>query len=242
MPVTLTADGGASLKDRQYRDLVRFMVYRDQHGRRWSGNASRETGVPEGTVTPHGWRAPFAMLYPPAKYLTYALDGDMGLVTVDYDRWLIDTADAWSDYQNWLMQVAQKHFGAAAIQKIEEQDANLVALAGPSPMHIEFVRAMKAGNKWALGIPRSDGTPYPMPPWAAKYERTLMTREAFDGADIGLTVNAADYPDVEDETALARYDALTEYEDLEDAVDPIPTPKRGPGRPRKTLPLDHEVG
>jgi hypothetical protein len=216
---------GSTLKEQMWHNKVRPAVLQDQHGRSWSTKIDTTTLHPACPLTPDGWQAPFAMLYPPPKYQTIA-SGAFGRLVIDYDLWLIDAHDAEREYQTWVLQVAKQQFGAAALQKIREGDADLRLLAGPPPASSEFIKAMKSGNKWALGIRKLDGTTYPMPPWAKDLVDTLLPTESWDGSSVNTTVDASAYPDVEDD-ALAvadRYAAAAQYADVEDDADPAALP------------------
>ena len=231
---------GATVKERMWADKVRTGIFRDQHGRPYSTQVDKETGDPAAPLTPTNWRAPFPALYPAPKYQTFPRDS-MGMMVIDYDRWLIDVSDAWKEYSQELQFWARKEYGGAAMRALEEGNPRLRELAGPPPASVEFVRAMRAGNKWALGILKPDGSRYPMPPWAADIVDTLFVHESFDGTGVDLAADANAYPDVEDEDALAvaqRYAAASQYADLEEDTDPNAAPdfqplKRGRGRPRK---------
>jgi hypothetical protein len=155
------------------------------------------------------------------------------MLTIDYDQWIIDLADASREYREYLLQTAQKHFGAAAMRAIEERDPKLKSLAGPPPGALEYVRAMKAGNKWALGLLRPDGQAYPMPPWAAPMIETLLPLETYGGSHIDTVVDDGEFPDVEMDSdadgairVADRYADADQYLDLEDAIDPDAAPAR----------------
>lgn len=230
---------GSTIKERMWHEKVRPAIYRDQHGREYGTKQDKETGDPAAPLTPTTWRAPFPTLYPPAKYLTFPQDRP-GSVVIDYDRWIIDTNDAETEYRNWVLQVARQQFGAAALQRIQENDADLRRLAGPPPASVEVIKAMKAGNKWALGISRPDGSRYPMPPWAVELANTLVPHEAFEGTGVLTDVDASAYPDVDDDAleVADRYAAASAYADIEEDADPNGLPdfqpiKRGRGRPPK---------
>lgn len=231
---------GSTVKERMWADRVRPMVYRDQHGRRYGTKVDKDTGDPAAPLTPMDFRAPFPALYPPAKYMTFPPD-EAGLLLIDYDRWLVDVSDAWRGYEQELLFWARKEFAGGAMRAIEEGNPRLRELAGPPPASVEFVKAMKAGNKWALGIAKPDGTRYAMPPWAEDLVDTLRVHETYEGTGVSLAVDPSAYPDVEDDDAYAvaqRYAAASQYADVEEASDPGALPdfqpiKRGRGRPPK---------
>lgn len=234
---------GATIRVKSQADRRRTMIYRDQHGRKWSTEIDTDTMHPCVAMTPAGWRAPMPMLVPAQKYLTFT-PGDFGAVTIDYDQWLIDATDANREYRDHLLETAKHHFNAGAAAAIEGRNARLLQLAGPGPAAVDFVRAMRAGNKWALGLLKPDGSRYPMPPWAEPIVDTLRRIETYGGSDVDLSAFDGEFPDVEDDDApvavAARMDDAADYLDLEDAVDPfaarvVEPIKRGRGRPRKTL-------
>lgn len=249
MTAPLTEALGATIKVKGQEDWRRPATLRDQHGRTWATQINKETLHPVIAMTPAGWRSPFATLTPAQKYLKVP-QHEFGMVFVDYDQWIVDWSDAEREYRDHLLQVARKEFGAAAMRAIDERDPKLRLVAGPGPQSVEFVKAMKAGNKWALGIPRADGTPYPMPPWAEPLADSLRLIETYDGSNIAQDVTIDMYPDVDDDTGddgptiAARYGAAEAYADLEETVDPDAVHgepmRRGRGRPRKpiTAPLD----
>lgn len=230
---------GATIKERMWADKVRTAFYYDQHGREYSTQMDILTGDPAAPLTPTTWKAPFPTLYPPAKYQTFPRNRP-GYVHIDYDRWIIDGHDAETEYRTWVLQVARQQFGAAALQRIKENDADLRKLAGPPPASVEVIKAMKAGNKWALGLLRPDGTRYPMPPWAAELADTLVPQESYEGTGTTTDVDASQYPDVDDDALeiAGRYAAASAYADVEEDIDPMGLPdfqpiKRGRGRPPK---------
>jgi hypothetical protein len=223
---------GATLKRKGQQDYRRPAVLRDQHGRRWATQIETETMEPCIAMSPSGWSAPFPALVPPQKYLKTNAS-EFGLVSIDYDQWIIDLSDSAREYRVHLLEVAQKHFGAAAIRAIEERDPKLRVLAGPPPGALEFVRAMKSGNKWALGLLRPDGLRYAMPPWAAPLADTLLPIETWGGSGVDIDASAAEFPDVEPDgvedvaaRVADRYADADQYLDLEDAIDPDAAPAR----------------
>jgi hypothetical protein len=202
---------GATIKRKSQQDYRRAAVLRDQHGRKWGTQVESETMEPCVAMTPFGWSAPMAALVPPQKYL--GTNGtEFGVIAIDYDRWIIDLSDAEREYRDHLLQTARQHFGPAATT---------------------YLKAMKAGNKWALGICKPDGTRYPMPPWAVGELDSLKAIETYGGTGVDLGSDGAEfYPDVEDtdaELAIAaaeRMAAAAQYADLDDLVNPEPSTKR----------------
>lgn len=205
----------------QQQDTMRTMEYTDQHGRTFVAVASNKTLEPCGPLTPVGWHAPLPMMVPPTKYFTFH-PARVGRTVIDYDRWITDIANAEREYGVWVLQVAKREFGAAALQKIESRDHGLQMLCGPSPQSSEFVKAMKAGNKWALGIARMDGTAYPRPAWADPHVDGWIHESTYDGGEVDVRADPTAYPDVDDdaEDIVARVAGADRYADLEDDADP----------------------
>jgi hypothetical protein len=235
---------GATIRVKSQAERRRTTIFTDQHGRDWSTEIEVEHGWPCVAMTPAGWRAPHASLVPPQKYMTFR-PGRYSLVFIDYDAWIIDATDGNREYDQHLHEVAKMAFNSGAIAAIQRNDPELLKLAGPAPMAIQFIHAMKSGtSKWALGILKPDGTRYPMPPWAAPLFDSLKRIETYGGSDANLDAFAdMDFSDVEDDDAVERAERMAEndqYADLEDAVDPQAEPnwqptKRGRGRPKKLL-------
>lgn len=242
----------ATVREKLQYHRLRPGIFRDQHGREWSCQLSTETLHPASPLTPVGWKAPYPMLVPPAKYL--GMGRAFGTVEIDYDQWLRDIHEGRRAYDEQVMEWARRLYGGAALQAIKAGDPDLRRVAGPGPMSPEFVRAMKAGvSKWALGLPHPSGVPYPTPKWAEAELHTLQVYETWDGTDVDTAVDATKYADEEpvfgwDETAgEARDDepatvaAAAERRDAELAeararygdavVEPAPV-TRSRGRPR----------
>jgi len=218
---------------------MRTARFRDPHGRQWSCEISTETLHPCTPLTPVDFRVPHPMLVPPAKYLN--VSNVFGELTIDYDTWLVDVANARREYDAWVMEAARHLYKGAALDMIRAGDADLIKFCGPAPMSPEFVRAMKSGvSKWVLGLlPKSA----PVPAWAQKEMHTLTVVETWDGSDVETGIDVDRYRDDdaidEDADAMAeRLAAAARYGDVEDDADPFGLPqtepiKRGRGRPRK---------
>lgn len=226
-------------KEVQQQDTMRTMRFRDQHGRAYTTVVSIKTLEPCTVLTPEGWRAPLPMLSPPSKYFRFSSE-EVGQTRIDYDQWITDLTSAEREYRTWVLEIAKREFGGAALQKIESRDIGLRAMAGPAPQSPELVRAMKAGNKWALGQRKLDGTPYNRPTWADEYVDGWTFESTYDGGDVNLSASYTQYPDEDDDAVAvaARYEAASQYQDVEEDADPTGLPdftpiKRGRGRPPK---------
>lgn len=183
-------------KEKQQHETMATGVWTDQHGRRWAGMVDKETQAPM-TLRPFGWSAPLPTMVPPQQYHSY--DVQSRTFTIDYKGWLDEYAEAEREFKAFQMQVAKHHFGAAALEKIKADDADLKRLAGAPPQGIQYIKAMAAGNKWALGLQRPDGTPYPRPAWADDaYASWQVSYTLGDTGELVLD-DAEAFPDVEDE-------------------------------------------
>lgn len=183
-------------KEKQQHETMATGIWTDQHGRRWAGMVDKETQAPL-TLRPFGWAPPLPTMVPPQQY--HAYDVQSRTFTINYRGWLEEYADAEQEFKAFEMQVAKHHFGAAALEKIKAGDADLKRLAGSPPQNGQYIRAMAAGNKWALGLTRPDGTPYPRPSWAEDAWETWQVRYALRDEAVLSFDDAEAFPDVEDE-------------------------------------------
>jgi hypothetical protein len=187
------------VKEREQVDTMTTGVWRDQHGRQWAGMTDKESQSPI-SLRPWGWSPPLRSMTPPAKYHTY--DPASRSFVIEYKAWLDEYAEAAREYDAWILQVARHHFGAAALEKIKARDADLMRLAGSPPQDVQFIKAMAAGNKWALGLTKPDGSPYPRPSWAddALHSWQIETVSRDAGETLG---DLSQFWDVEDEASDA---------------------------------------
>lgn len=216
------------VKEREQHETMMPMILEDQHGREFSTQLSRDSGHPTTMLTPVGWKAPLPTMVPPQKYFTFGNGARLGRTKIDYERWITDIANAGREFDSWLRETAKNEWGSAAARMIATNDPQLYTLAGTPPQSVELVKAMAAGNKWALGIKRPDGTAYPMPPWAEPLIDSWRVVETFDGSDVDTRVNAADYPDVDDDAleAAARIADAERFADVEETEDAYALPSR----------------
>jgi len=172
------------VRDPEQPDSFVTGVYRDQHGRKFSGVLNKNTGTPVGHLNPWGWMPPLPTMIPPDKYRVYnAAEREF---TIDYDSWAEEYKTAASEFRDYQMQVAQKMFGARALDAITEGDAKLKQLTGEPPQDLLFIAAMKRGNPWALGLSRDK------PAWADR---------AWDSWNVRTVVN-------DNGSVLDAYDAI----------------------------------
>lgn len=216
-------------KEVQQQDTMRTMRFTDQHGRRYTAVVSNKTLDPCGAMTPDGWSAPLPTMVPPTKYFTFDA-AEVGRTVIDYDRWILDIGRAEKDYGVWVLERAKMEYGAAALQKIESRDHGLRMLCGPPPQSSEYIKAMKAGNPWVLGLRKPDGSAYRRPSWAEEFFDGWVFESTFDGSDVSITVDPSLYPSA-DEDALDIADRLAraeQYADAEEDADPTAQRVRAP--------------
>lgn len=203
------------------------MAHTDQHGREWDCTIDNRKESKFAPVTPPipKFSAPFPGLVPP-QHLVRPIIGKPGRLVIDYDAWLEDVRRARKAYTEQLRDYAhQRYQGQMVAVALENPPPDLLAMIGQPPPPLDFIRAMRAGNKWALGIRRADGTPYPMPPWAEPLLSWLVpVKEATT-----VEEDAAEFPDVEDDTdpeVIESAEVLADrarYQDLEEQYDPQAT-------------------
>lgn len=155
----------------------------------------------------------------------------LGKVYCDFPAYRMEQLINGRLWRQSLLDRAKKMYPNSYGEVVQNPPRDLLIETGPGPIPIELIEASIAGNKWALGIRRKDGSFYERPRWVTEdmLERVAALKNVtgwkmdgeFDALDDDL---AAKYPD---------------YDDEEEAADPtalggktIPV-KRGPGRPRK---------
>ncbi len=187
-PANIGGDMGAVLsglvRRRMQHDYLMGALFRDQHGRRWGCQVSTVPDArmhPATPMAPYGWRAPAAVLVAPAKYHVFP-EGEFGTFTIDYDAWIQDTAVEWTRYEQHVNETARRLFPNGAGQAVAERNPVLLREAGNPPMHVDFVRAMKAGNPWVLGMLKPDGSAYGVPAKLVPWLGTLERIETYEGS------------------------------------------------------------
>jgi hypothetical protein len=229
---------------RSHAKRVRAGVWIDQHGREHAGQEDKNTGHPVGALLPEGWAPPHPDLYPSSAYLTYP-ERRNGRVTVLYEKWQSENANAWRDWRNARSKFALSLWKNKAAEAIKEDDASVMELVGPTPMAEEFIVAMSRGNRWALGLMHPEtGMPYPTPQWAkGALWATLQRQETFAGGG-ATTTFAGDLFADEDEAmpapsmaaTSARLDAAAQYAPFDDeALPTTPVAARSHKRKPDTL-------
>lgn len=130
-------------------DKRRNMVMTDQVGRKYFAVIEKASGFPTGLVQPL-YEAPHPDLYPPQKYMTFPED-QPGKLIIDFPTWEADLDVALKAWDNERVRVGAMIHGAA-FDPHGPPTVQLVQLIGPKPMSPLPVRAMRQGNRWALGF------------------------------------------------------------------------------------------
>lgn len=147
---------------RQQHERRQSSLWTDQHGREWHCEIDISSQRPVSIPTPTGgFKPPIAT---PEKYLK-PHPKSFGRFVIDYAQWKMDLMERESERTRTLIGLAEAMFGEKAPSALEAPPPSLLNKVGAGPLPIEFVMAMEAGNKWALGLRRTDGTLYPQPSW-----------------------------------------------------------------------------
>lgn len=196
---------------------------RDQHDRPWDATLDTEPKARLGFCTPPipKFSAP---ILPPQEYLRPVL-GEFGSLRIDYDAWIAELQMASDGYTRQLRSYALQHYkGQMVGEVLRNPPPDLIAMVGEAPPPLDFARAARAGNKWVLGLRKSDGSLYPMPTWAKPIAHVLEPKRA--GSLLDDVLRYADDEDddvnpfaLDDESAEILADRA-KYQDDEETADP----------------------
>lgn len=221
----------ATIRKPSQAERMRGMIYRDQHGRAWSGMASLSGDFslhPCSPIAPYGWTAIAPALVPIQEDMVF---GAMpGTFQIDYDRWISRAAVDTARYEEHLRDRAQALFPSSPADAIARRDPLLMQAAGRAPMHVDFVRAMSRGNPWVLGIKKPDGTSYLPPERLVPLLPTLERIETYGGtisADL-LRVAEDEFLSPDEEPMVAAVQDDAEFGEV------IPPRAARAARPRPT--------
>ena len=177
-------NGVSSLEDEKFSQasMRMFRIFTDQWGREYNADCERKTQHPCGPYAAR-YRAP---LIPPAKYMVIT-DTIRARVVVDTHRWIADLLDEHDMYWREVHIWAKEKAGVKALdlynRKESRVDPQLIPFVGVAPMPIEVIQAMRAGNRWILGLPLDNGQPAPKPKAAPREHfpdaETLRERDPF---------------------------------------------------------------
>lgn len=152
-------------KAKGQEDKRRPDFFIDRHGREYFANIEIESGDPL-DLTPYNWAAPVsppwarALLNPPlddrdvvtiVPRMQRARKGYQ--VEIDYDRWEQKIVERNAQRMEQLRTVVQNMPNVNVPEVLKNPPKELLEYIGPEAFPpVEFIRAMRAGNKWALGL------------------------------------------------------------------------------------------
>jgi hypothetical protein len=200
--------GNTVLKQREQAKRRRAMKKLDDFGRVWNC----ETDIEDETS---GWinatldgkyNAPTDI---PRKYMKKGDPTNVFRMVINFAQWKADWRERMTEWSARLTELAQSMYPNDFGMHLANPTPDLLRMAGPMPIPLEFIEAMEVGNKWALGIPKADGTFYPRPKWAtdelwAKYQllkQSFWTVSEQDGFGVP---DPSKYADEEDESEQVR--------------------------------------
>jgi hypothetical protein len=172
-------------KIRTQADRRQHATLMDKEGRKWQAVIEKDTMHPCGVISPKGWRETTGCVVPD-QYKTIPDLSDPFALVIDYDKWIEDLEAAHRDYEDRMQTTAmamdpENQGGNLYRQGIDGsvyRSPSLVRIVGKPPAPIELVRAMRAGNKWSLGlINPATRRPWPRPSWAEKFFPAEVTLE-----------------------------------------------------------------
>lgn len=202
---------GINEKREQERNTT-FRRAKDQWGRKW------ELVLHTKTLT---WVAPpiLSDATPPfdndVKYLEPAADeyGDVDISRIVYnvDRQITDLQAAHRAHQLRLAEVARKMYPNDYGDVMKNPPLALTDEVGSAPLPLELFQAMRAGNRWALGIRDANGLMPQRPTWVTDAMLDAMARRKQTSGFI---------PAVLDDTRFADEETEAVYQTYEEDADP----------------------
>jgi hypothetical protein len=198
-------------------------IYRDQHNRQYDVTVdTRDPALTWVAIPIPRYKVPDKRMYPPANFLKPVLQ-EMGRMRVDYDAWLALTIENEDAFNTELLKICQAQNPNDALRLYENPTKEILRLAGPRPMPSELVRAMRAGNAWALGMKPANE----VPPWVNTSIKEWIKK--------GTPRNAVV---VKDDDARFLIEDAEQYADYEEQHDPNATGgKRQKVRKSPTTPM-----
>jgi hypothetical protein len=199
----------------------------DRHGREYFANIEIATGDPIDLV-PHQWTAPTAPHWARGLFVPPIDDPEVVKVVprmernrkgyqidIDYERWEQKVVARNEQRMEQLRTVVQNQPNVNIAETLQNPPKALVEYIGPEAWPpVEIIRAMRAGNAWALGA--SDDVPEKA---AAMLER--VRPQVIQQKQVRLSDDEVADPFAVD----PQYEKLL---DLEDQHDPLDTkPRRG---------------
>lgn len=150
----------------------RYQVWEEiPTGRQWESSVDKKDSsqAPAGPLQPL-FTAP---VVPDGVYVEMVTGPKVpyGRVRVDYERWIADLEQSWTDREEVKDRLAramsagdQTLYGAL----MASPSAAMLGHLGPAPLNPKFAIACQSGDRWALGLDPWDGTVETMPKWARK--------------------------------------------------------------------------
>jgi hypothetical protein len=176
-------------------DFRRDQIFRDQWDRPYHAPVEKETGDPCGPLSPR-FTAP---VYPPDAYIRIpGANVEPGRIHIDLERWEEDLQARHDEVDEELSRWAVTLYGAKAPEAIRRPPAELLSFVSNKErlLPVEIVQAMRAGNRWVLGLTHPEsGLPYPMPEWA----RNLAYFQRQERKESSKRARKSQFPDVGEE-------------------------------------------
>lgn len=226
-------------KVRTQADRRKHAAFTDQHGRKWFAVIEKDTMHPAGAITPKGWLEPEGCIVPDC-YKTFPDLQDPFMIVIAYDEWITALEVAEEDYHSRAATSAAfmhpDDSGASLFRMSDNGDVYIAPalkrMVGKPPAPVDLVRAMRSGNKWALGLLNpATGNPYPRPSWAEKFVPVVaVEKDQFPDADefpddegfedAGQS-EAAEFPDEEAGRLSDEEESGQSDEEIDESNDPL---------------------
>lgn len=230
-----TVEAQYAQQSAKWQTKKQMMVWTDLHGRRWNAMTrfqNRPFPVWVNQPRPADWSPPVPELLPPAEFLVPARGNR---IQIAYAKWREQLRAAWRYRKGYQLQAATDLYGRKAGDAIAANDSAVLEAVGSMPLHPLFVDAMEAGDLWALGVPKADGTPRETPAWAEALLPSLKSvQKAEEAAELAAMKSAQFFTSDAPVRASGPFVPTEEYDEVEVA------PVRKRGRPRKVTPIMDE--
>lgn len=201
----------------------------DSHGREYFANIEIESGDPI-DLTPFQWTAPTAPHWARGLFLPPIGDPEIVRIVprmernrrgyqieIDYLRWEQKTVARNEQRMEHLRNIVANMPNVNVVETLEHPPKALLEYVGPEAFPpVEIIRAMRAGNLWALG--GADEIPE---------KATAMLERIRPQVLAAKLVRVREDDEVTDPFALdATYEKLLDLEDQHDPIDTRPEAKR----------------
>jgi hypothetical protein len=110
---------------------------------------------------------------PPSNYVKMLTGPNVpyGKVAVQWDEWIADLEQSWTDRQQATDRLARAISGGDSVlygELLAKPSAMMLGHLGASPLDPKYALACRAGDRWALGLDPWNGRVETMPKWAQK--------------------------------------------------------------------------